>query len=1036
MILSRISIRRPVFATVISLLLVVLGLAAMLQLPVREFPDIDPPVVSITTVYPGASAEVIDREVTEIIEEQVSGIEGIRNINSTSRDEVSAISIEFTLARNLDAAAADVRDRVSLALPNLPRDVEAPVVAKVSSDAFPVMWITLTSSGRSQLELTDYAERNLTDTLAVLPGVARVIVGGERRPAMRVWLDPAAMAARGVTVDDVESALRNQNVELPAGRIEGINREFTVRSATRMATPEEFRRLVLRADKGYQLTLGDVARVEIGPESTRSALLWNGQPSVGLGIVRQSKTNTLAVAAAVEKKVAQLKQELPRDIHMEVAYSEAVFVRGSIREVLTTLLIAAGLVVAVIFIFLRSPRTTFVPAITIPICLIGAFVALWALGYSINTLTLLALVLAIGLVVDDTIVVLENVYRRHEAGEPKLVAGARGADQVGFAVIATTLVLITVFVPLAFIPGNTGKLFTEFGIALAAAVGISGIVALTIGAMLSSQLVETGRSDNRAYRWFENGFDALARGYVRALTRTVGHPLLVLLVAVVVSAVAFFIFRALPRELAPLEDRGFIIVPVQAPEGATFKYTSDVVNRINGILQPQMGGNGPVSGVLAIVAPARQGPAPVNQAFVIVRLKPWDEREQKQQAVVAQLLPPLFMLPEARAFAINPPSLGQGGFAEPVQVAVGGLDYADAARYGAQLLQKVAGVPGLLNPRIDYNERSPQLRLQLDRERAADLGIDARQVGGALQAMFGGFEVTDFIQGSQLYKVMLEAERGAAASPDDVKDVWLRSRGGQLVPLSSVATLQETGTAAELVRVNRSPSVTLKATLAPGAPFGDVIGAIDRIARETLPPEARVTFLGEAQTYQEAQGSIALFFGLALLIVYLVLAAQFESFIHPLVIMVAVPLAFTGGLLALFLTGHTLSIYGQVGLILLIGLVAKNGILLVDFANQFRDAGGDDRSAAIEAGRVRLRPVLMTSVAAIFGAIPLALATGPGAEGRIAIGIAVIGGLTLSTLLTLFVVPTFYAAVARYTRPGGWLARRLREEESAEERRL
>ncbi|MGE0082546.1 MAG: efflux RND transporter permease subunit, partial [Thiohalomonadaceae bacterium] len=1026
-ILSRVSIERPVFAMVISLLLLVLGLAALVQLGVREYPDIDPPVVSITTVFPGASAEVIDREITEVIEEQISGIEGIRTIDSTSRDEVSEVSIEFDLRRDVDAAAADVRDRLGAAAAELPDEADPPVVAKVSADAQPVLWISLTSDARSQLELTEFAERYLTEPLSVLPGVARVIVGGSRRRAMRIWLDMDAMAARGVTVSDVVDTLQAENVELPAGRVEGRTREFSVRSQTRLATPAEFAALVLRSEGGYQLTLDDVARVEIGPESERSAVLLNGENAVGLGVVRQSKTNTLAVTRAVREEVAALQAVLPADIRMDVAYDESVFIEASLREVLVTMLITASLVVVVIFLFLRSVRTTLVPAVTIPVSLVGTFVVMWALGHTINTLTLLALVLAIGLVVDDAIVMLENVYRRHEQGEPKLIAGARGADQVGFAIVATTLVLVVVFVPLAFIPGDTGKLFTEFGVALAAAVGFSGIAALTLGAMLSARVVETG-GKGRLYRWSERGFDAVATGYQRALTKIVPRPGLVLLVAALVSVLAWFAFRQLPRELAPTEDRGVLIIPVQGPEGASFAYTRQVVDRIDELLQPFMD-SGTVAASLAIIAPSRFGPAPVNEAFMIVRLAPWEVRDIPQQAIAGQLLGGLLALPEARAFAVNPPSLGQGGFLEPLQVAVGGPDYATAAAWGRQLLEAVSKLPGVVDPRIDYNESKPQLGIRLDRRRAADLGIDARQVGETLQVLFGGRDVTEFIEAARIYEVMVQAERSDTASPADLRRVFLRTGDGALVPLHSLMTVEEQGSPPELRRVNRSPSVTLSASLAPGVAFGDVLAQVEQLAAEVLPQGARLTWLGQAEIYREAQGNVALVTALALLIVFLVLAAQFESFLHPLVIMTTVPLAFTGGLMALWLGGQSFNIFAQVGLVLLIGLVTKNGILLVEFANQIRDRGQDVRSAALAAGAVRLRPVLMTSVATIFGAVPLALATGPGAEGRTAIGIVVIGGMVLSTLLTLFVVPTLYALLAPYTRPTSHWRRRLEEAE-------
>ncbi len=1035
MILSTASIKRPVLATVISLLLVVTGIAALQQLPVREYPDIDPPIVSVTTVYPGASAEVVDREVTEVIEEQISGIQGIKRITSTSRDAVSEISIEFRLDENLDASAAEVRDRLGRARRDLPVQVEEPVVSKVSADAQPVMWITLTSNERSAMELTRYAEDRLAQPLSVVPGVASVIVGGSRRQAMRIWLDVQAMAAADVTVNDVAGALREENLELPAGRVESEQREFTIRTITRMETPEDFRQLVIRDSGNYQVTLDDVARVEIGPETTRTAVAVNGEAAVGLGIVRQSKSNTLTVADAVENRLEQLRNNLPEGVNLSIAYSEAVFIEGSIIEVLKTMVITAALVVAVIFIALRSLRTTLVPAATIPVSLIASFLVLWALDYSINTLTLLALVLAIGLVVDDSIVVLENAYRRSEEGEPRLLAAVRGTNQVAFAVIATTLVLISVFVPLAFIPGDTGRLFTEFGIALAAAVSFSSLVALSLGAMLSSKLVrpDTNRArSNRLSRASSEAADYLSRGYCRTLNGAVDRPFLVVSVAVVVSLLAWFAFQALPRELAPTEDRGAIIIPVQAPEGASIQYTQAVVNRIEGILDHYRG-EGPVDDVLSIVAAGREGQGAVNEAFIIVDLKHWDERTTPQQRLQGELFPQLMMLPGARAFAVNPPSLGQGGFEAPVQVAIGGPDYDTAARWGEAILSRAEQMPSLVNTRLDYNQLQPQLQLRIDRRKAADFGIDARTIGQTLGILFGGEDITDYIEQSEIYEVVVEAEPADTDTPEDIKNVFLRTDDDRLVPLRSFVSITEMGVPTALKRIDRSPSVTLSASLAPGTAYGDAIDRLETALTETLPPEARIRWIGQAENYQEAGSAVLFVMLMALVIVYLILAAQFESFLHPLVMMLAVPLAFTGGLFALWLAGDSFNIFGQVGLVLLIGLVAKNGILLVDFANQIRDAGEDVRTSALRAGEVRLRPILMTSVATIFGALPLALATGPGAEGRTTIGITVIGGMLLSTLLTLFVVPTLYAAVAPYTRPRSYLARRLAREERENE---
>jgi len=1032
LLISRVSIERPVFATVISLLLIVFGIAALLQLEVREYPDIDPPVVSVFTVYPGASAATVERDVTETIEEVLSGIEGIRTINSTSRNESSQIDIEFLLDRELDAAAADVRDKISQVRNELPDEIDEPVISKTAGESDPIIWITLESDVRSRLELTDYADRNLVDPLSIVPGVARVIIGGARRYAMRIWLDWQQMAAHEVTVTDIVERLRAQNVELPAGRIESETREFTVRTTTRLERPEEFRDMILREEGATLVRLGDVARVAIGAEDYRTGVRINGNPAVGLGVVRQSNANTLAVATGIFDEVERLRPTLPPDIEMRESYNAATFIRGSIREVVKTLAITGALVIAVIYVFLRSFRSTLVPAVTIPVSLLGTFVVLYAFGYSINVLTLLALVLAIGLVVDDSIVVVENVHRHSEEGDKPLLAAARGTDQIGFAVIATTLVLIAVFVPLTFLSGNVGRLFTEFGIALAAAVGFSSLVALTLGAMLSSKFVGRGPGATRLHAWTEAGFERLRRGYVRVLGKAVAYPWAVVVIAVALSVPVYWLYQALPRELAPTEDRGLIVIPVETPEGSSYAYTLNQVKRIEEIIAPMIE-DGPALRTISIVAPSQQGPAPVNEALVLVRLKDWGERAKSQQEIAGELMPKLLSLPGVQAFAVNPPSFGQEAFSQPVKFVIGAPDYDLAQSWAEQVLAEARGVPGLVQPRLNYKETQPQIEVTVDREKAGDLGLDMRRIGRTLQLMFGEQDVTEFVFASKTYDVILRGVESERTTPDDLKQTLVRSRDGDLVALRSVINLRKVGVPPELNRVDRLPSVTLTGSLAEGAALGDVLQRLEQIARDKLPPAARISYLGLSQEYQQSAAGTYVAFALALLIVFLVLAGQFESYVHPLTIMLVVPLAIAGGLVALTAMGETFNIYSQIGLILLIGLAAKNGILIVEFANQIRDRGAEIADAVMEAGKVRFRPVLMTSIATGFGGLPLALATGPGAEGRNTIGIVVIGGIAAATLLTLFVVPVLYLLLARFTRPAGTIRRRLRklEEEKA-----
>lgn len=1038
MILSDVSVRRPVLASVLSLILIVLGLGAGLGLPVREYPDIDPPIVSVSTTYPGASAAVVERDVTEVIEDNLNGIDGVEQIVSRSRDGLSLVNVEFELGRDLDAAAADVRDRVNAVGADLPDGIDPPVIEKASADEDAMMWLTLTSDVRDPLALTDFAERNLVDPLGVVPGVAQVQIGGEKRYAMRVWLDPAAMAARGITVDDVRAALEAENVELPAGELEtGLTRR-TVRTDTRFSTVEDFEQLVLRDDGRGQVLLSDVARIEVGAEEPNSGALADGRPAIGLGIIRQAGSNTLAVADGVRAELERLAPLIPDDIRVRVAFDESTFVRGSISEVVKTILITAALVVAVVYLFLGSLKGTLVPAATIPVSLTASFIVLALLGFSVNTLTLLALVLAIGLVVDDTIVVLENVTRHREEGEPPLLAAVDGTREVGFAVIATTTVLVTVFVPLAFLRGSVGRLFAEFAVALSAAVAFSSFVALTLGAALSGRLAQTkeeagasrvARSVERVLGWLERGYLRLVRPMLSAL------PVMLVLVLAAIAG-TWLVYRALPKELAPIEDRGVVIIRVELPEGRDFEQTAAVVEKVQALLDAYRGADGPVEATVAIVGLGRAGPPQVTEALVIASLKPWSEREMGQVELSQRLRPDLLAIPEARVVPINPPSLvQQGAFGQPVQFVIGGPDYATARGWAETILARAEAEGLVENAQLDYAEDSPQLRLTVDRRLAADLGVGARTVAETLQVFLAGEEITQYVDRDETYGVIVRGVAPARQRPEDLSGVYVRGRGDALVPLSALIDLEEAGTARERQRVDRVPSVTLTATPAPGRDLGGVLERLDAIAAEELPPEARVSYLGQSKEYQESAAGVAVTFALALLIVYLVLAGLFESFVHPVTIMVAVPLALLGGLGALLVTGQSFNTFGQISLLLLTGLLAKNAILIVDFANQRRaQAEIDLREAVLDAARTRFRPILMTSIATFFGGMPLALSTGAGAESRAVIGIVVLAGIVFATLVTLFVVPSLYVALGRLTaRPGATEARLARERRQVEQ---
>jgi multidrug efflux pump len=1043
MILSDISIKRPVFATVISLMLIVLGLASVVKLPIREYPAIDPPVVSVTTTYRGASAAVVDTQITELIEAAVAGIEGIKFISSASRDERSQVTIEFRLTRDVDAAANDVRDRVARTLARLPEQADPPVVQKVDGDARPILWIALVSDQLSGMELTELARRRFADRLAIVQGVAQVLILGERKPAMRIWLDRQALAARGLTAQDVEDAIRRENVELPGGRLESSARELTVRTDTRMSRPEQFRQVVISRSAGGQVLLGDVATVEVAPEDTRGAYRINGKPAVGLGILRQSTANTLSVAEGVKQEVERIRGTVPDGVAVVVGYDESLFISQSIYEVQHALMIALILVVVVIFFFLRSWRATIIPAVAIPVSIIGSFIALAVLGFSINVLTLLGLVLAIGLVVDDAIVVLENIHRRIEEGEHPLLASLRGSREIAFAVIATTLTLVAVFLPLSFMGGNTGRLFTEFGFALAASVVFSGLVALTLTPMMCSKLLREPAGESRLVRWTEPVFLGMNWLLRVTLRRALAAPLITLGAMVAICGLAVALFQAIPKEFAPTEDRGVVIIPTTGPEGASFAYTYEQVALIERVVQPFMD-RGDVASVFATVG-GFQRPAQSNVANVFVRLAPWQQRTRKQQQIAAEMMPRLLAIPGVRAFALNPPSLGQRGFQPPVQFVIGGMDYATLVQWRDRFLARARENPRLLNLDSNFRETKPEIRVEIDRRKAAELGVSIQAVGRTIETMLGSRQVGTYVQGGEEYQILLQAREQDRASPYDLQNIFVRtSSGGQLgliagagssqgalVPLSNVVTLSERARPQSLNREDRVRAITITASLAPGYTLGEALAFMEGIAREVLPPEARISYRGQSLEFKESSGALYVTFGLALLVVFLVLAAQFESFIHPFIILLSTPLAVTGGLLALHVTGNTLNVFSQIGMILLIGLMAKNGILVVEFANQLRDRGMSIHDAVLEASVVRLRPILMTSIATVLGAVPLAMATGAGAESRAALGIVIVGGVTFSTFLTLYAVPALYLLLARFTKPIGAIAARLSEMERA-----
>lgn len=1017
MILSELSIRRPVFATVVSLLLVILGLAALANLPVRQYPDIDPPVISIDTAYRGASAQVIETKVTQVIEDRIAGLEGIEKLTSSSRDELSSIRVEFGLERGVDEAANDIRDRVARVAAELPEDADAPEIAKVDNDTRPVMYLNLTSDNLSGLEITDYAERYLIDRFSSVPGVARVRISGERRYAMRVWLDRESLAARGLTVIDIENALRAENVELPAGRIESTQREFSLRTQTGLTTPDDFRRLVVARGVGDQLVrLGDVADVRLGAENERNVARANGIPAVSITIEQLSKANTVEVSRGVRAEAERMAADLPEGMKIELNYDRAEFIEASMSEVYEALVFAIVLVLAVIYLFLGTLRATLVPAVVVPVSVIATFMLMAALGYSVNTLTLLGLVLAIGLVVDDSIIVLENIYRRIERGQPALLAALEGSREIGFAVVATTLVLVAVFVPLSFIQGDIGRLFSELGITLAAAVLFSSLVALTLSPMMCSKLFVDGARRSGLASQLDAFFQRLSERYRALLTRVVDRPAWTLAGCVLASLLALLLLAILPTEYAPEEDSGVFAVMIRAPEGASFEYTDRYARQIESILMREIE-NGPVTRVLLRLPATFDSTGSVNSLRVIVLLDPWDERDESAGEIGARLQTALNDLPGIRASVIPSQALGVRREGRPLQLVVGGPDYAQLESWRDTLLVAMNEMPELVSPDSNYQERKPQIDVRVDRDRAATLGVSLEAVGRTLETMLGSRIVTTYVDRGREYNVILQGRDAHRASPDDLTNLYVRSTASdQLIPLANLVTLVERAGPEELARFDRMRAVTLDASLAEGTSLGEAVDALEARAREVLPPGARLDWDGESREFRASGSSLTITFALAIAIVYLVLAAQFESFVHPVVILVSVPLAITGALIGLWVWGASINIFSQIGAILLIGLAAKNGVLIVEFANQLRDRGMALREAVVEASRIRLRPILMTSASTTFGALPLLLATGAGAESREPIGIVVVFGVTLSAVLTLFAVPACYVVLARRTK--------------------
>lgn len=1003
MVLSEICIKRPVFAAVLSLVILLVGLISYSRLTVRELPKIDQPVVTVTTTYRGASADVMESQVTKPLEDSLSGIEGVDIMTSASRAEQSDITVTFKLSRDPDSAAADVRDKVSRVRGRLPQTVDEPIISKSDADAFPIMFIAFASDRHTQMQQSDYANLYIRPRLNTLPGAADVRINGERRSSMRIWLDHNKLAGFKLTAQDVEDAIRRQNVEIPAGRIESAKREFNVLTQTDLATPEQFGAIVIRETSGFQIRVRDIAKVEIAPANERVITRFMGNPAISLGVVRQSTANTLDLALAVRKEIVEINKTLPEGMKLSMSYDSSVFIEESTKKVFITIIEAVILVALVIFIFLRNLRATLIPLVTIPISLIGTFTLLYAAGFSINVLTLLAMVLAIGLVVDDAIVVLENIYRNLEKGMKPLEAALVGSREIGFAIVAMTLTLAAVFIPLAFGQTRTDRLFIEFALALAGAVVVSGFVALTLSPMMCAKLLKHEPKHGKIYNTIEAFFDWQSAAYKKWLTVSLDHRWIAIVIWAVFAGISVPMFMVIKSELAPVEDRGVIFGPFSAPEGSTIAYTAQYSKQMEEVYNsvPEKSrffvNNG--------------NPSP-DSGFSVLILKDWSERTRSSTEIANDIRPKMRAIPGINAFPVTPPSLG-GGRDKPVQyVLMTQASYPELARMVERLQEEVRKSPVMTNIDSDLRLSQPELRVKVNREKLADLGIQVETVGRTLETMLGGRVVTRYKQDGEQFDVIVQVDPTDRSTPNDISDIFVRSRAGEMVPLSNVTSLSEGVSPRNLNHFNRLRSATVNAEIAPGYSLQEALAVMDAATAKVL-PQVQTDLVGQSREFREGASTIFVTFLLALCFIYLVLAAQFESFVDPFVIMLTVPLSIAGALIALWLTGNTLNVFSKIGLITLVGLITKHGILIVDFANQLQADGKSVKEAVIEASILRLRPILMTTAATVLGALPLALATGAGGESRQQIGWVIVGGMTLGTLLTLFVVPAFYTVFAR-----------------------
>ena len=1009
--LAETSIRRPVFATVLSLLILLIGAVSFNRLSLREYPKIDEPTVTVSVKYPGASAEVIESQVTKPLEDSIAGIDAVDVITSISRADQSQITVRFRLEKDADTAAAEVRDRTSRIRGRLPQAIEEPVIAKVEADAFPVIWLAFSSEVLSPLQINDLINRVVKPRLQTVTGVADVRIYGERKYAMRVWLDAERMAAYRLTSQDVEDAIRRSNLELPAGRIESQLREFSVTSQTDLIKAGQFGDITVRNVNGFPIKIRDVAKVEEAAADDRSRVRLNGMPSISAGVIRQATANPLELSKGVREMIPKLQQDLPGDIVINVANDNSVFIDKSIKSVFKTIVEAVVLVALVIFVFLRTVRASIIPIITIPVSLVGTFAIMALAGFTINTLTLLALVLAIGLVVDDAIVMLENIYRHIEEGLDPFSAAIKGAKEIGFAIVAMSLTLTAVFAPLAFTPGRTGKLFSEFALALAGAVLVSCLVALTLSPMMSSLLLRHNPNPNFFDRFIEKILTGLSNGYEKLLSLVLKKARwLVVLIMASCGVGIVLVYPTMKQELSPLEDRGTILATVTAPDGSTLDYTDKYAKALE-----KIGSAYPEFDRIF----ANLGNPTVAQGSVIYRAVDWDERKRTTLEIAREMQGKFNGIAGVNAFPITPPSLGQGFRERPINFVIQTSDsYQNLNAVTRQMLDEIAKNPGFIATDVDLRLNKPELRIDVDRIKATELGVSVEVVAKAVETMLGGRVVTRYKRDAEQYDVIVQTQMSGRNTPDDIDNIYVRGRNDTVIPLSALVKVRESVSPRELNHFGQRRSVSITANLAADYALGDALKFLDKTAAGILKTGYTTELNGTSREFRNSQGALVVVFVLALFFIFLVLAAQFESFIDPLVIMLSVPLSMFGALMTLKLTGGTLNVYSQIGLITLVGLITKHGILIVEFTNQLRSQGVDTFDAVVKASGQRLRPILMTTGAMVLGALPLALATGAGSESRIQIGWVIVGGMSFGTLLTVFVVPTMYSLFARKKIPG------------------